>query len=66
MAKNTGKVREFCQSRKVGTLSSETCTCLRAYNRSVLKFTQIQGTLYSYFCKVMHRNMTEKQSLGGF
>ena len=21
MAKNTGKVREFCQSRKVGTLS---------------------------------------------
>ena len=24
MAKNTGKVREFCQSRKVGTLEFQT------------------------------------------
>ena len=32
MAKNTGKVREFCQSGKVGTLSKKKITELMSLN----------------------------------
>ena len=36
MAKNTGKVREFCQSRKVGTLTWLICTCMKTWSALLL------------------------------
>ena len=73
MAKNTGKVREFCQSRKMGTLRAQlikSVMCMdvcrpKSGDPPPARISWIRTKMLHHFCMTPNLPMTKKTPLPG-